>query len=262
MRSAVADVRPLVLAGAPARVAELRAALVEGGDPSALRDASGRALAPSDLEGADVLVYVIDGVRPSGEDEAALRLVDRRRVDVVCVVVAPVDVVAVPYVPASDVVVVRPEDALPLEAIVGRIAERAGETGFALAAKLPALRRAVCDGIVRRVSRQNAVLGAAIFIPGADLPALTLNQLRMILQIAAAYGEEIDRERALELVAVLGAGFGFRALARQAVAFVPGPGWAAKGGIAYAGTRAVGHAAIRYFEAGGSRRMFPRGPKP
>jgi phospho-N-acetylmuramoyl-pentapeptide-transferase len=53
--------------------------------------------------------------------------------------------------------------------------------------------------------------------------------------------------------AVIGAGLGFRAVARQALAFVPGVGWAVKGGIAYAGTRALGKAAATYFEKGGQR---------
>jgi uncharacterized protein (DUF697 family) len=48
---------------------------------------------------------------------------------------------------------------------------------------------------------------------------------------------------------VLGAGFGLRTIAREALDFFPGPGWLVKGAVAYAGTRALGHAAIRYFEA-------------
>jgi uncharacterized protein (DUF697 family) len=79
--------------------------------------------------------------------------------------------------------------------------------------------------------------------------------VRMVLRLAAAYGERIDRERAVELLAVLGAGFGLRAAARQALAFVPVAGWAVKGGIAYAGTRALGRAAIAYFERGGPGRV-------
>ncbi len=103
----------------------------------------------------------------------------------------------------------------------------------------------------RNFSKQNAILGAAIFIPGADLPALTLNQMRMVFRIAGAYGADVDHERAVELLAVLGAGLGFRAVAREVVGVVPGLGWAVKGAIAYAGTRALGEAAIRYFDAGG-----------
>ena len=72
------------------------------------------------------------------------------------------------------------------------------------------------------------------------------------LRIAAAYGEELDRERAVEILTVVAAGLGFRTVARQLVGIVPGFGWAVKGGIAYAATRAVGEAAAAYFAAGGT----------
>ena len=90
---------------------------------------------------------------------------------------------------------------------------------------------------------------AAIFVPGADLPLLTLNQVRLVLRIASAYGGEIDAPRVPELLGVLGAGFGFRAVAREALDLVPVAGWLVKGAVAYAGTRALGEAARRYFEA-------------
>ena len=75
--------------------------------------------------------------------------------------------------------------------------------------------------------------------------------MRMVFRIGGAYGADVDRERAVELLGVLGAGLGFRAVAREVVGVVPGLGWVVKGAIAYAGTRALGEAAIRYFDAGG-----------
>jgi uncharacterized protein (DUF697 family) len=111
------------------------------------------------------------------------------------------------------------------------------------------LREPVCDGLVERFSRQNGVIGAAFFVPGADFAVLTLNQIRLVLRLAAAHGVEIDQSRLPEVLATVGAGLGFRALARQAVGLVPVAGWALKGGIAYAGTRALGEAAQRYFES-------------
>ena len=90
---------------------------------------------------------------------------------------------------------------------------------------------------------------AAVFIPGADFPVLTLNQLRLVLRIGLAYGVEIDAQRWPEILSVIVSGIGFRAIARQLLGSVPFAGWAVKGGVAYAGTRAVGEAAVRYFEA-------------
>ena len=250
VRSAVAELRPLLVAGAPGPAGELARALAADGDSRALRDVSGRRLGRGELRGAEMLVYVVAGDATTEEDEQALRLARRHGVERVCVLVGSgSESTAVRHVDADDVIPVRRGEPLPLDRIAERVAERADETAFVLASKLPSLRSAVVRRIVRRAARQNAVVGAAFFVPGADLPALTLNQLRMVFQIAAAYGEEIDRERAVELVGVVAAGLGFRALARQALGLVPGAGWALKGGIAYAGTRALGESAIRYFEA-------------
>jgi uncharacterized protein (DUF697 family) len=82
------------------------------------------------------------------------------------------------------------------------------------------------------------------------MPVLTLNQARLVLRIAAAHGQEIDARRAPELLGVVGGGFGFRALAGELLDVVPVAGWALKGAVAYTGTRAIGEAAFRYFEAG------------
>ena len=113
----------------------------------------------------------------------------------------------------------------------------------------PLFRRAVCEEIIRKNARQNAVIGA-LPVPGADMPAITANQGRMVLAIAAAYGEEISLDRARELVGVLAAGFGLRALYRQILKLVPVGGWAASGAIGYAGTLVMGRATILYFERG------------
>ena len=113
----------------------------------------------------------------------------------------------------------------------------------------PIFRHAVCREIIHKNARQNAVIGA-LPIPGADMPAITANQARMVLGIAAAYGEEISLDRARELLGVLAAGFGFRALSRQIVKLVPVAGWAASAAIGYAGTLAMGQTAILYFERG------------
>ena len=219
-----------------------------------MRNLAARSPTAYDLEGGELLVYAIEGDAATPDDEKVLRFADRHDVPIVSVLftatAAPPDI---PYVLPTDVIVVRPGQEIPFHALVERAADRAGDKGYVLAAKLPAIRQAVCQEIVRRFARQNGILGAAIFIPGADLPVLTLNQIRMVLRLAAAHGEEIDGERAVELLGVVGAGLGFRALARQALTVVPGPGWAIKGGVAYAGTLALGEAAVAYFESGGQK---------
>ena len=158
-----------------------------------------------------------------------------------------------PYVLDTDVILVAPDDRLPAERIAERIADRAGDGSHHLAARIPALRPPVVEAIIKHFSLQNGVLGVAIFIPGADFPVLTLNQIRMVLRIASAHGEKLERERAFEILSVVAAGLGFRTLARHLIGVVPGLGWAVKGGVAYTATLAVGEAAAAYFAAGGTK---------
>src|SRR5215216_2073225 len=121
-----------------------------------------------------------------------------------------------------------------------------------LAKGYPPFRRAVCEEIIRKNARQNAVVGA-LPIPGADMPVMTANQARMVLYIAAAHGEELSMDRAKELLGVLAAGFGLRALSRQVVKLIPVAGWADTATIGYAGTVAMGRATVLYFERGKQR---------
>ena len=145
---------------------------------------------------------------------------------------------------ATDIVRLSPGEGFPLDAIARVIAARLGEEAAPLAGRVPLLRGAVCEQLVAACALRNGVIGAAAFVPGADLPALALNQLRLVLRLEQAYGLEIDlRERLPELAATLGAGLGLRALARQLVERLPVTGWVVQGAVAYAGTRALGDAA-------------------
>ncbi|HVW88187.1 MAG TPA: hypothetical protein VHC01_01865 [Gaiellaceae bacterium] len=225
------DPRPLAVAGArelgPLLARELRA----GGEEAAVVE--GR------VDGAAALVWV----GPAVEEE--LRAVDRAGVPIVAVS----DEERLPYVLATNIVHVPPGQGFPVEAIARAVARELGEGGTSLAARLPVLRRPVCDALIASFSRKNGLVGAAVFVPGVDMPVLTLNQVRLVLRIAMAYGQEVAGERAVELAGVVGAGFGFRALARELLDFVPVAGWALKGAVAYSGTRAIGEAAVRYFDA-------------
>jgi uncharacterized protein (DUF697 family) len=152
-----------------------------------------------------------------------------------------------PYVPLTDVVRPRPGQGVPMQEIAAAIARRARADGPGLAAQLPALREAVVADLIATASRRNALIAAAVFVPGADLPVLTLAQVRLVARIALAHGKELDRTRGAELLGVVGAGFGFRTVARALVDFVPVGAFAVKSAVAYGGTRAVGEAARRYF---------------
>ncbi len=241
LRESTGKPAPLVLGGAPLLVDALRRELVRDGDASAVRDASLGA-----LDGAAALVYVLGG-EPGEEDERALRAADVAGVP--SIVLGPDPRTPLPYVLATDVLPLRAGEGFPLDDLARLLGANLDEGAVALAARLPALRRGIAEALVTKVARQNAIIGAAVFIPGVDFPVLTLNQLRLVLRLAAAYGQELDAQRLPEILGVVGSGLGLRAAARQALGVVPIAGWAVKGGIAYSGTRALGEAAIRYFEA-------------
>ncbi len=231
LRRGAGDPRPLAVGGARELAPVLVRELVAGGDPSAVVQGS--------TEAAAALVWI-------GEpDEEALHEAWQKDIPIVAVT----DAESVPYVLATDLVRVPPGQGFPVDAIAAALAARLGENGTALAARLPVLRPAVCERLIATYSRRNALVAAAVFVPGVDLPVLTLNQIRLVLRIALAYGAELDNRRAVELVGVVGAGFGFRAVARELLDLVPVAGWAVKGSVAYAGTRAIGEAAVRYFES-------------
>lgn len=145
-------------------------------------------------------------------------------------------------------------------ALARRIAAVAGQGGFALAAALPALRAAVIEHTIQATARQNALVGAVIILPGADMPVMTMNQLKMVLRIGAAYGYRSDLQRTVEMLGVIASGLGMRALARRAVDYVPGLGWAMKASFGYVGTEAIGRSAVAYFENGAplTASRFPR----
>jgi uncharacterized protein (DUF697 family) len=237
-RTALADERPLLVTGALAEALEKE--LERGGSPGAVTSRGA-------AEHAAALVRVLAG-KPTEEDEQALRAASRARVPVIAVQTAS-EWFDVPYVLATDVVVCPPGSGFPVEEIARVLATRLGEAATPLAARLPVLRNPVCDELIESFSRKNGILGAAIFIPGADFPVLTLNQVRLVLRLASAHGIEVDQHRLPEVLGTVATGFGLRTVARQLLGVVPVAGWALKGGIAYAGTRAVGEAARRYFAA-------------
>ncbi len=126
------------------------------------------------------------------------------------------------------------------------------EKRLAFAQAFEFVRKPLSMEAVRSTSFQNAGIGFVVFIPGADLPIMTLNQAKMVIQIAAAYGQPLSADRVKELAAVVGGGFACRAVARQVAGVVPALGWAVKAGVGYAGTWAMGIAAAEYFEHGGN----------
>lgn len=232
---------PLLVGGAPHLVPVLVRELTAGGDASAVRTGG----SPGEVE---ALLYII-GDEVTEPDERALKIGHRARVPLIVIAAGRTVPARIPFVLATDVVRVQPGSGMDIDEIAAVLARKLGEEGTSLARRLPVLRSAVCTHLIATFARKNAIVAGAVFIPGADLPVLTLNQLRLVLRICAAYGLEVDRQRLPEIAATVGAGVGLRELARSAIGAIPVAGWIVQGALAYTGTRAIGEAAVRYCEA-------------
>jgi len=230
---------PIMVGGSLAD--QLARDLTAGGDPSAV-------LIGDDPHGVEAFVYVI-GDSVTEEDERVLKRAHRTRVPTLVVAAGRKVPWRVPFVLATDVIRVEPGHGFSVDDVAHALARKLGEEAASVARRLPALRPAASAELIARFSRRNGLIGAAVFVPGVDMPILTLNQIRLVLRLAAMHGLEIDNRRAPELLATVGAGFGFRAVARELLNLIPFLGWAVKGGIAYGGTRAIGEATLRYSES-------------
>ena len=261
VREEAAKPRPLYVCGRPAPAERVRDALLAGGGaPSSAQSFALRRLRPDDrdpLRRASVVVY-------AGEVNEALDADTRADLAVVGASGRPlvallegldhpgdalIEAARTPGLPPSAVVGAKRGD-FPERAVLQAVAERAGDAGPALAARLPALRPAVVQAVIAQAARRNGATATLIPMPQADLTALTAVELRMVLQVAAAYGHELTTDRMVELASVLGAGLGMRRIARELLDVVPVAGWMVKGTVAYSGTRALGRAADEYFARG------------
>ena len=148
--------------------------------------------------------------------------------------------------------VVADDTKVILDELATWFAEIRSDLKLAFAANFDWMRRHIAKEAINNTAMQNGAIGLVLIIPGADLPVMTLNQAKMILQIAAAYGQHMNKDRVKELAAVVGGGFAFRSIARTAIGFVPVLGWVIRGVVGYSGTLAMGYAALEYFERGGS----------
>ena len=108
---------------------------------------------------------------------------------------------------ATDIVRVEPGHGFPVDEIARAVANKLGEKATSLARRLPVLRPAVCEFLINSFSKKNAIIGAAVFIPGVDLPVLTLNQIRMVLRI---HGLRHAQELLAQLPGGLGNGVRYR----------------------------------------------------
>ncbi|OFW59679.1 MAG: hypothetical protein A2133_01115 [Actinobacteria bacterium RBG_16_64_13] len=239
----------VILAGDPGLVALAQERFSSGGTLPAtwirpLSDLAGLSSVPGEL----VLVFV----RPEDEPEALAAL--RQTVPKGGVIVAVDEgsaATAKTYRPSRGCTRLSFSDAPGgWRRLFDVCAEVAGEHVVALGRRYPAIRDAAAKRVIYRTAGQNALVGLVFFVPGADMPAMTLNQAKMALSIGTLYGAEIDKERAVELAGIVGVGLGMRALSRYLARSAPGIALVTKAAVGYGATVALGLGAVRYFASG------------
>lgn len=135
------------------------------------------------------------------------------------------------------------------EKLVPALVDALPDLAVALGRELPALRRSASNRVIRHSAMLNTAIGAEP-IPFIDIPVLLTTQVRLVLRIAAIYGESFTSRHAKELITTIAGGLAFRYLAQQGAKLVPTGGWAVAAGIAALGTWSIGQVAVEYFESG------------
>jgi len=139
------------------------------------------------------------------------------------------------------------------EELIPAMIEVSPEAALVIGRELPAYRRSAAQRIIRNATLLSLAAGLEP-IPLIDIPILLGNQIRLVLRLAALYGEQMDSadaaKHARELVAVMAGGLGLRYLAEQAAKAVPFGGDFIAGAIAGAGTWAMGQVVLEYYEGG------------
>lgn len=137
------------------------------------------------------------------------------------------------------------------EELIPEIIETSPEAALVIGRELPAFRRQAAQRIIRNATLVSLAAGIEP-IPLIDIPILLGTQVRLVLRIAALYGEPLNSAEAMkharELLVAMVSGLGMRYLAEQAAKAVPFGGDFVAGAIAGATTWSIGEVALEYYE--------------
>jgi small GTP-binding protein len=140
-----------------------------------------------------------------------------------------------------------------VEELIPAIIEASPEAALAIGRELPAFRRQAAQKIIRNATLLTLTAGLEP-IPFIDIPIILGVQARLVLKMAALYGESMDdssaRKQARELIAAMVGGLGMRYVAEQAAKLVPFGGDFVAGAIAAASTWSMGEVVLEYYEGG------------
>lgn len=246
-----------------------QAAVTQGLGPFALVDTPGfgevggedrSRLASAEVAKAELVVLLLDAA--AGVRQTDLSLYTSLRSSGIPVVVAlnKVDLIRRDLPAVLDDLVFRLQgvEVIPISARTGAgVADRlmpalirgSEAAAVVIGRALPAFREQAAQRITRTTALWGLLLGTEP-IPGLDLPVLLGMQARMILRIAAIYGESFSAHHARELAVSLTSSLAARYVGMELAKLVPGPGWIVSGVIAGLSTLAMGKTATAYFRSG------------
>jgi GTPase len=139
------------------------------------------------------------------------------------------------------------------EELIPAMIEASPEAALVIGHELPLYRRIAAQRIIRNSTLLSLAAGIEP-IPLIDIPILLGIQIRLVLRLAALYGEPLDSANAMkharELIATMVGGLGLRLLAEQAAKAVPFGGDFVAGAIAGGATWSIGQVALEYYEGG------------
>ncbi len=144
-----------------------------------------------------------------------------------------------------------------LSECIGHLIPKEAQLDFFQAQQRKTLLKQVALDVVERFAKIAALVGASP-LPIADMWLLTPLQVLMLSVVGGLSCRSFTVETAGEFLTASGVtaatGFALREVARQTVKLIPILGSVVSSGVAYAGTRAVGRSAVRYFFLGELRK--------
>lgn len=109
------------------------------------------------------------------------------------------------------------------------------------------LAREHCEQLVMKYAA-GAGVGGLVPLPGTSM-AVTAAEVKLVVDIAAAYGERIDDADAVKLIGLSTVkNLGMKVIG-EATGWVPLVGWAMRPALYAASVKAVGDAAMRHYES-------------
>lgn len=237
-----------------------------GGASPMIGEGDGFGEGEATLHGADLVVWQLDAARGlrDWEYQAICRL--RATGRPLLVVLNKCDLQS-PCATADEVTRALAQPVIPISARTGQnvishllpaMADACPNLTPALGREVPAWRSQAVQRVIMRAAALSGLTGLEP-VPLLDLPFQVVLQLRLVLRIAATYGEPVGDRYSRELIATLLGSAGVRYVGQQLAKIVPLVGWVASGALAAGATWAIGRVAATYFEHG---RRFPLPPVP